>query len=426
MVNLKGFAFKKYLSPKRQLFVFAMLISIALVLSISLGFEFHFSRTSREVVESWYANEYTSIQQGNVLSSVTKLQRTLNSSSLLNGVLVVDEVDRVLVSFGKTQFVRDLVVGDGSKITEFSIGIFKKAFAFRVKGLRVFIFAESKIITFFIFLISFYVLSVVFGFGILIRNVSFKEQKLKTEFEVGQLNLELKYNERIALLSRRVAHDIRSPLSALNVISKTVKSALPQEGVVLDEVTSRIISIANELLDESRRSDVPKNGTDVEGVHTESEGRPIVPFVPYENILKDCALLIEEKKLTLGAREVGLRLYQEGDLGFQVFCDRTQLIRIVSNLLNNSIEAIDGAGFISITLSNGSGELLIEVRDSGGGMPEEIISEAFKRPVSVGKVGGNGLGLHPAIEAIKSWGGRVNICSTPNRGTTVSVFLPMC
>lgn len=226
----------------------------------------------------------------------------------------------------------------------------------------------------------------------------------------------LEANRRVGVLARRVAHDIRSPLSALNILSKSLKSKLPEESAMLDEVSSRIILIAEDLLGQTR-----------EVVHIEKESISANfkegKSYSFEEIVKACESIFKEKQvgMPLGSR-INLGFFSEdmGDGNFN--CDLGELQRIVSNLLNNALEATE-VGFVSLNLSLDLSKLLIEVRDSGKGMPQELISKIYQSPATEGKDNGNGLGLFSAIHAVSSWGGELVIHSQVNRGTTVSLKL---
>lgn len=410
---LKDFVSSLFKNHKKFLIV-SVVFSLFLFGSVHYALKSYFDNASREVVENWYANELTNIQQGNVLSSVTKLQRTLDRSALVKGVRVIDNRGRELVRFGKA-FEVLLKENLSSELSEQELGVFAKAYAFRSGDLDIFIFTESRGLLALVVILGLYLVFMTLGFAMFVRANAVKEQKIRSEMSMQQLRLENEFNEKIANISRSVAHDIRSPLSVLNIIGDKMKTDFPEEGQLLGEVSKRIIQIADGLLDASRKS-VPKESD----TPTVVKGEPIVT-VSAQNIQRICEQAVAEKKLELGASLIRIQFYNEVSRDFNVFCDGLALSRIVSNLLNNSIEAIKEKGFISLTLSEGEEGLLVEVRDSGPGMSEELIAKIFNGPVSEGKARGNGLGLWSAIEQVRGWQGRFQIRSSS--GTTISISL---
>ncbi len=411
---MKDFVFSFFINHKKFLII-TIIFSLFLFGSVHYALNSYFDNASREVVENWYANELTNIQQGNVLSSVTKLQRTLNRSALVKGVRVIDKRGRDLVRFGK---VSEVIFNENlsSSLSEQDLGVFAKAYAFRSGDLDIFIITESRGLLALVGILGLYLFFITLGFAMFVRVNAVKEEKIRAEMSIQKLRLENEYNERIANISRSVSHDIRSPLSVLNIIGDKMKKDFPEEGLLLGEISKRIIQIADGLLNASRKS-FPQVA---EKPHSLLNLDPIIN-ISVEVITRTCEQAIAEKKLELGTSNVRIQFYNEITRDFNVFCESLALSRIVSNLLNNSIEAIEESGFISLTLSETDEVLLLEIRDSGPGMSDELIAKIYKGPVSEGKKRGNGIGLWSAIEQIRSWQGKLQIRS--NLGTTISIIL---
>jgi signal transduction histidine kinase len=118
------------------------------------------------------------------------------------------------------------------------------------------------------------------------------------------------------------------------------------------------------------------------------------------------------------------------DISSNLFSLKSKIIasdlkNIISNLINNSAEAMDQNGFISVSLEKEDENLLLEIRDNGKGIPKEILPQLMQEGASFGKKDGNGLGLYHAKKSIESWGGQIQIRSTVGVGTTVSIKLPI-
>ncbi|MBI4404407.1 MAG: hypothetical protein HY537_09615 [Deltaproteobacteria bacterium] len=99
--------------------------------------------------------------------------------------------------------------------------------------------------------------------------------------------------------------------------------------------------------------------------------------------------------------------------------------RILSNLIDNSVQALSGSGHVKVGLSTQEQNVIITVVDDGPGIPEEILPKLCTRGASFGKTGGSGLGLWYAKEILTSWGGKFRIHSLEGKGTTVEIWLPI-
>jgi signal transduction histidine kinase len=102
-----------------------------------------------------------------------------------------------------------------------------------------------------------------------------------------------------------------------------------------------------------------------------------------------------------------------------------EILRMLSNLIDNSVEAIDDHGLILVLLNKNENELKISVRDNGRGIPSHILPELSRRGFTFAKAYGKGLGLHTTKKLIESYGGRLEIVSQLGRGTEVILLLPL-
>jgi PAS domain S-box-containing protein len=120
--------------------------------------------------------------------------------------------------------------------------------------------------------------------------------------------------------------------------------------------------------------------------------------------------------------------------------DPNQLENVLLNLVINARDAMDGAGSVTIALSNLTvepGSILVEtgirpgefvslaVIDTGSGMPPDVIEHAFEPFFTTKPEGkGTGLGLSMAHGFVKQSGGHIRLASQPGEGTTVTIYLP--
>lgn len=238
-----------------------------------------------------------------------------------------------------------------------------------------------------------------------------------------------KYKEKILIelgdLSRRVAHDLRSPLTGLEVISKNLNFNDEKEKTIFKECVKSINQIAADILlrhrDALTQSLHKKNKS--LSYYFKNQNTKTHCFKPYQCINEVCLLKEVEYQ------KKGIRLIYNSTqeaLMCLVYGSPIEFKRILSNLINNSYEAIiNNQGLISINLDKDDRYLLIEIRDTGIGMPPELIDKILNAESSTGKANGNGIGLYSAKNMIEVWRGHLKIFSDFGKGTTIRITLPI-
>jgi hypothetical protein len=104
--------------------------------------------------------------------------------------------------------------------------------------------------------------------------------------------------------------------------------------------------------------------------------------------------------------------------------------RVLSNLINNAAESIppSRSGTIRLQLKRSPDKknLILEIQDTGQGIPANILAKLGTRGFTHNKAGGSGLGIHHAQTTLGSWSGNLEILSTVGQGTTLKITLPTC
>ena len=131
-------------------------------------------------------------------------------------------------------------------------------------------------------------------------------------------------------------------------------------------------------------------------------------------------VLAEEKTQTLQV---------EGDSSLTVMVDRTILRQALINLIDNAVKYSPVKGSILIRVANNEQNVVIEVQDSGPGIPAEHRTRIFERFYRVDRArtraeGGTGLGLSIAQWAVAAHGGTIDVQSDPGSGSIFRVRLP--
>ncbi len=149
-------------------------------------------------------------------------------------------------------------------------------------------------------------------------------------------------------------------------------------------------------------------------------------IVNFNNLIKMTVLKI---KPTL-PNKINFYAYINTTEDIKVFVNIDMIDRAVMNIVENSIEAMSDGGSLSIktykTDKNGTEYAVIEIKDDGIGMSDDIKSEIFE-PFFTTKSYRNakGLGLSETLGIIEQHGGLIELESEVNKGTVVSLFLPI-
>jgi signal transduction histidine kinase len=214
---------------------------------------------------------------------------------------------------------------------------------------------------------------------------------------------------KIGELATQVAHDIRSPVTALEAVSQMLGDEIdPQKKKLIKNAAKRINDIANNLVAEYR-----------ENLTKDLSTVSIDRTVTINNLIED---VIEEKKLLLDTR-YKIDFIAPESISVPNEFDTSEFQRVISNIINNSIEAIDKQnGLIDISLRRGGDGVEVVIRDNGKGIDTKQISQVFDKGIS-GKPRGAGLGLSHARKHLESIGGTIRIESKVAIGSTVTISI---
>lgn len=219
------------------------------------------------------------------------------------------------------------------------------------------------------------------------------------------LLLELRIKESYGTLAAQVAHDIRSPLAALRSAAAGL-NASPEQKALIAGAAGRISGIAEDLLLRYRKPG------------GEAAGGPEVCRLP--DLVEQ---VVREKRCQYGGRADLKIEFSAPDRNVCAAAGPKELQRLVSNLINNAVEALERGGTVRVEVVSSGKLVLVRVRDDGKGIPPEILGRLGNKGETHGKAGGTGLGLYHARATAESWGGALRIESGPD-GTAVTVELP--
>lgn len=235
-----------------------------------------------------------------------------------------------------------------------------------------------------------------------------RQLKDAQEFEKKINEEKLNNLKKLNLIASQVAHDIRSPLAALKMAIEDDCTISDYRKLISSSV-QRINDIANNLLAENKSENT-----------YERPNQTIVFLAP---ILDS---IISEKRMQYKRNtnlEIELNINEAYD--FFINVNVGEFNRVISNLVNNAVEAIVENGKVNINISNSNNKVLIRIDDNGKGIPESVLKHLGQVGLSYGKNDtGSGLGIYHAKNTIESFGGLFEIESTEGEGTTVKLYLP--
>ena len=225
--------------------------------------------------------------------------------------------------------------------------------------------------------------------------------------------------EQLTLVST-IAHGIKTPVANIKLYSEAIKSGLYREDGTPDpkdaEVASKITKNADDI-------------TDLVKELLESASKGVVVFEPkietfYLTEIEDFIKREYDNRLNV------LRIPYKIDMKSRVMItsDKTGIIRILVQLLDNAIKYSDGRG-INITVDKNEDGYIFSVRDTGSRIPESempYVFNSFWRGSNADDVEGNGLGLYEAQFIARKLGGDIAVrYLEETEETEFEVFLPL-
>lgn len=102
-----------------------------------------------------------------------------------------------------------------------------------------------------------------------------------------------------------------------------------------------------------------------------------------------------------------------------------RLERVLGHLVHNALDATPVDGRVWMKINRYSGQVRVEIGDTGVGMSEEFVQSRLFRPFNTTKHNGMGIGTYESFQYVRELGGSIQVDSEPGRGTVVSVLLPL-
>ncbi len=240
-------------------------------------------------------------------------------------------------------------------------------------------------------------------------------QSLKNDIDKLLVEIEEKTKVKTHInVARQIAHDMRSPIAAIKTAISSMSDIQESKRIMIRKASTRLNDLANNLLLYEREAKNNATHSEVD----KCEYFPELLFVVIDSILS-------EKRYEYSGRNIEFK-YRLFGCTYQAFANISLTIfgRIISNLINNSVESIADIGKVTLTLSSDNISHKIIIEDDGKGIPEDLVNEVTKKGFSYEKESGFGMGLSYANAQIKKMQGSMEIESELNIGTRVKLNLP--
>jgi signal transduction histidine kinase/HAMP domain-containing protein len=257
--------------------------------------------------------------------------------------------------------------------------------------------------------------------GIISNNVSVAIENIKLYEDLRAQMKELKETQEqlvqaaklaaIGELASNVAHEINNPLTIILGYAELIKEEGNLENVMKDieaieKESVRARGIVQQLLEFARRRPL-----EIHAVNLNSLLREVVTLIGVQ--LKDARIKINEHYSDLPV----------------IMGDPNQIKQVFLNVLNNSVHAMAESSQqqkeIDIRTSNTDTSVLVEIADTGHGIPADVLPKIFEPFFSTKREQGTGLGLSITYKIIQSHNGKIDVESEVGRGTKFTISLPI-
>ncbi|MHB8880104.1 MAG: PAS domain S-box protein [Thermodesulfovibrionales bacterium] len=225
--------------------------------------------------------------------------------------------------------------------------------------------------------------------------------------ELKNLQEKLAMTQKMAALGEvaaKVAHEIRNPLVSVGGFAKRLEKKLDGNlkeyaGIIVKEV-SRLEHILREILGFVKEVRLQKQ------------------VVSLNTIIDDIITVMKPD-----TEDRGISITREYDPDVEVYVDVNRVQEAIMNIITNAIQALSGAGTISIRTYVRDAYGVLEVRDTGKGIAGEDLSSIFN-PFFTTKASGTGLGLAITHRIVQEHNGQIEVESEPGKGSLFRILIP--
>lgn len=180
--------------------------------------------------------------------------------------------------------------------------------------------------------------------------------------------------------------------------------------------------VGSEIISSEAKEIVQVIGERVQGIVGNLKNQSVLiegdqsPSVESVDLIESIDMALREAQTQYSAIE-----WNKPNKEVRVKAARSDLTRVISNILNNAIEAsLNSKNPIAVSVSDGA-NVTLTIKDGGDGIAPELLHKLGEKGVTHGKHHGKGLGLYHAKSCLLQWGGTLTLDSHQGAGTTVTL-----
>ena len=239
------------------------------------------------------------------------------------------------------------------------------------------------------------------------------ELKVENALQKKALETQKAFNK----VATQVAHDIRSPLISLKMVTDSCAELPEAQRIVIRNAITGITDIANSLL-RRFKTETTQPDSDIAEDAVVNTNEPLLVSTLLMQLLTD-------KKYEYPEMQWELEIAPNAHFVF-IAISSSDLKRSLSNIINNAVDACtSSSGRIVIRLALEGDQVRLRIEDNGKGIQTDILAKINAAvAVTAGKESGHGIGLTQVRETIKTHGGSIAFNSTLGQGTQVTLTFP--
>lgn len=213
-------------------------------------------------------------------------------------------------------------------------------------------------------------------------------------------------------MAMQVAHEIKNPLTPMKLSVQYLNKSWKENAVDWDQKLDRFSKTMVEQIE------------NLATIASEFSYFAKMPQ-PVKEIFDLGELLLQTTDIFKNNSDIQISIVPFHDEHYKVFADKKQMIRVINNLLNNAIQAMNHGenGKIELKISRVSARIILSIKDNGSGIPEELKDKVFVPSFST-KSEGMGLGLAIVKGIVENSQGKIWFESDKEQGTTFFISLP--
>jgi two-component system, sporulation sensor kinase E len=216
----------------------------------------------------------------------------------------------------------------------------------------------------------------------------------------------------LTTLTAGVAHEIKNPLASIGIHLQLMQKQLKGKKTIRAADMKQYLDIVGEEVDRLNMILV-----DYLMAVRPSDGR--LEPADLNEVIKDITAFLQFE-----LKEAGVELVLEFSEIPKVDLDGKSVKQALLNLVKNAIDAMPHGGTLWIGTSRHQDKVLVKIRDTGTGIPEELITKIFE-PYYTTKDTSSGLGLTVVYKIMKEHRGEVSVSSRAGEGTTFTLSFPV-